>query len=191
MLSAKHTTNSSGDPDPANEFYDKWLGVTTTSQQNRPHAPIRTDGNAGQFIEIQYDDNGNMKSLHVVNPSSGRDVVYDYQWDHYNRLTKVTKQDGQSTTVGEFAYDFKGVLVVKSIQPSTLPRQDTLYVMSGLEVRNQSYERYIFFDGRRITRIGVARPSEGSVAQIKRFVYCEWRFQAPPQCRFEAPPGCS
>ena len=49
--------------------------------------------------------------------------------------------------------------------------QDTLYITAGLEARNHAYERYVFDGSRRIARLGVARPSEGSAAESTTLLY--------------------
>jgi RHS repeat-associated protein len=168
-LTERSTTDATGTENPGGEFYEKWLGVMTYDPA-RPHA-FSSAGAGGRSVSARYDGNGNMISLEVVNAAEGRDVRFAYQWDHYDRLVRAEKfESEQSVAVAVYVYDHAGQRVVKSETRSGGAAQDTLYVTEGCEIRNRSYEWFVFDGRQRIARIGVAKPYEG-VGEVSRFLY--------------------
>jgi RHS repeat-associated protein len=168
-LTERSTTDATGMENPGAEFYEKWLGAMTYDP-GRPHA-FSSAGAGGRSVSTSYDGNGNMTSLRVVNAARGRDVRFAYLWDHYDRLVRAEKfESEQSVAVAVYVYDHAGQRVVKSERRGEELAQDTLYVTEGCEIRNRSYERFVFDGQQRIARIGVAKPNEG-VGEVSRFVY--------------------
>jgi RHS repeat-associated protein len=167
-LTERSTTNAAGLVNPQEEFYEKWLGEMTYAP-SRPHA-FSSAGSGSRRVGADYDANGNMISLEVVNADENRNVRFEYEWDHYDRLVRVEKlESGVTVASADYVYDSAGQRVVKSEQRSGGAAQDTVYVTEGFEIRNEQYERFVFDGSQRIARIGVARPSQG-LAEVTRFV---------------------
>jgi RHS repeat-associated protein len=112
----RSTTDGNGTPNPAGEFYEKWLntsatpagqgsqgGDAITAPVNHPHAfgEVITDSGL-RSVRATYDANGNMTELEVINAEPGidRHERYVYTWDHYDRLVAVKKWDDSAAGPG-------------------------------------------------------------------------------------------
>ncbi len=90
--------------------YDSNGNRTITGYTTGDHNRLLTDGT----YTYQYDNEGNRTARFVDNDSSGTlnsgdTSITEYEWDHRNRLTKVTERStygGAATKIVEYAYDY-------------------------------------------------------------------------------------
>ena len=92
------------------KVYDSNGNRTITGYTTGDHNRLLTDGT----YTYQYDNEGNRTARFVDNDSSGTlnsgdTSITEYEWDHRNRLTKVTERStygGAATKIVEYAYDY-------------------------------------------------------------------------------------
>ena len=90
--------------------YDSNGNRTITGYTTGDHNRLLTDGT----YTYQYDNEGNRTARFVDNDSSGTlnsgdTSITEYEWDHRNRLTKVTERStygGAATKIVEYAYHY-------------------------------------------------------------------------------------
>ena len=101
-----------------------------------PHAVFST----GSGLNYDYDQNGNM-TLH------GEGDQYD--WDYLNRLTHVTKKNGDDIT---YTYDSAGQRISKVAVINGKTTQN-LYISPGYEIRDGKAYKYVSAGSKRVARI--------------------------------------
>ena len=123
----------SGTGVPTDEAYshDDSGNRTNTGYGTGDHNRLLGDG----VYTYQYDANGNRTVRFVDNDSSGTQTLGDtsiteYEWDHRNRLTRVTELAtfaGAATQVVEYEYDAFNRLVTKTVDSDADGTVDETY----------------------------------------------------------------
>ncbi|MGB4270654.1 MAG: RHS repeat-associated core domain-containing protein, partial [Spirochaetota bacterium] len=105
--------------DDAGLTYD----YTYSYESNKPHAVTNINDN----LTYRYDANGNMIAVYDTAKDYNR-VLY---WDEENRLTKTVDTTNGSSTTTQYAYDTKGMRIIKEGPYGKSIYVDTGYVESA------------------------------------------------------------
>ena len=153
---SRETQDASAVNNPAEEFYEKWF-TSSTFDPSHPHRVTSVHGATGQQATLTYDANGNVTTLHVENPATGKNTLYTYTWDHYNRLITAKKEEGGTLqVVAEHRYDLGNQRVVKVEDSLAGPTKTAYYITEGFEIRSDDEVLYVFGEEKRLARIDAA-----------------------------------
>ncbi len=122
------------------KVYDSNGNRTITGYTTGDHNRLLTDGT----YTYQYDNEGNRTARFVDNDSSGTlnsgdTSITEYEWDHRNRLTKVTERStygGAATKIVEYAYDYGQRWVRKTLDTDAdgTIEESQVFVHSGGQI---------------------------------------------------------
>jgi RHS repeat-associated protein len=105
--------------------YDANGNRTITGYVTGPNNQLLSDGT----YDYEYDKEGNR--ILRTNIATGETI--QYEWDHRNRLIKITDKDATSeiTQVAEYTYDFQNRRIAKSLSTLHSPLSTTYYLYDG------------------------------------------------------------
>jgi RHS repeat-associated protein len=105
--------------------YDANGNRTITGYVTGPNNQLLSDGT----YDYEYDNEGN-RTLRT-NIATGETT--EYQWDHRNRLIKITDRDdtAEITQTAEYTYDFQNRRIAKSLSTLHSPLSTTYYLYDG------------------------------------------------------------
>jgi len=136
IMKKLQTVKVQGENDPL-LTYNYMYSYTT----NKPHAVTGINDN----LTYRYDANGNMIAVYDTAKNYNR-ILY---WDDDNRLTKTVDTQAGVSTVTQYAYDAKGMRIIKDG-----PYGKSIYVYTGYVLSQEYVEsNHIFVGNTRVASI--------------------------------------
>ncbi|HOM11220.1 MAG TPA: RHS repeat-associated core domain-containing protein [Spirochaetota bacterium] len=136
ILSKLQIVKAQGNEDPTLTYT-----YTYTYAGNKPHAVTGINDN----LTYRYDANGNMTAVYDTAKNYNR-ILY---WDDDNRLTKTVDTQAGVSTATQYAYDAKGMRIVKDGPYGKSIYVDTGYVLSQEYVESN----HIFVGNTRVASV--------------------------------------
>jgi RHS repeat-associated protein len=105
--------------------YDANGNRTISGYVTGPNNQLLSDGT----YDYDYDNEGNR----ILRTNIVTGETTEYEWDHRNRLIKITDKDdiGEITQVAEYTYDFQNRRIAKSLSTLNSPLSTTFYLYDG------------------------------------------------------------